>query len=169
MRFMYEGSHMFDSLLLVFGVYYLFEPLGCPQVHSVHPLLPFSFFLMIILLIHLSGRIAIALWLGNSAVFFSLWLGFLSTFSGRIAVAIGLGNSVAFINLGFFKMWILGISATPIDLNQLSPYSMSLREFFLFSSSKLIFSMINWVIQSPFLISNWMSEWLIRSILTSPL
>ena len=37
MRFMYKRSHVFNGLLLVFGVYHFFDPLGHPWVHSVHP------------------------------------------------------------------------------------------------------------------------------------
>ena len=136
-----------------------------------------------------SGRIAIAMGLDNSAVFFwlgclstllgritrgdsapfascSLWLSCLSTFSGRIPQ----GNSTAFANLvsGLFRIEIFGVSATPVDPNPWSPRLVSLRWFSLFSLSRLIFSMINWVMQSPIFISNCTLEWFTNSTLTSP-
>ena len=105
---------------------------------------------------------------GDSAVFtdFSLWLGCLSTFSGRMPQ----GDSAAFANLvlGFLRIWIFRVSTTPINPKPWYPCFISLREASSFSFSRLIFLTINWAIQTPVFISNWMSEWLINRTLTSP-
>ena len=39
----------------------------------------------------------------------------LSTFLGRIVVAVGLDDSADFIVLDLSRIWILGVSAMPID------------------------------------------------------
>ena len=136
-----------------------------------------------------SGRITIAKGLDNSADFFwlgclstllgriiqgdlaafasnSLWLGCLSTFSGRIPQE----DLAAFAicDSGLLRIEIFRVSATSIDPKLWLPCFVSSRMFSLFSLLRLIFSTINWVMQSSILTSNWMLEWFTNRTFTSP-
>ena len=59
-------------------------------------------------------------------------------------------------------------SFTPVDPNPFSPHWVLSNSFTSFMSAKLILSNTNWAILSPFLMSNFTSEWFISKILTSP-